>query len=139
LLPFIQSSINPFIYCFMSANFRRSMRNACNRCCAWSKVSRGCTRKSRNAEFDMETKSVNGTSKYSPTSVTNGRPGITTYSSVVSECWSAWSWMDYLHKGPQTERPQFTLVKISWNMNNRAFELPVLDCIADSLCVVILP
>lgn len=29
LLPYVQSCINPFIYCFMSNNFRRSVRNMC--------------------------------------------------------------------------------------------------------------
>ncbi|ELU09923.1 hypothetical protein CAPTEDRAFT_224153 [Capitella teleta] len=86
LLPYIQSCTNPLIYSFMSNNFRRSMRNACRaRCHVCFRIARACTR-SRQSEFDMETKSVNGTSKYSPTSVSNARAGRTIYTSVVSEC-----------------------------------------------------
>lgn len=87
LLPYLQSCTNPIIYCFMSNNFRKSMRNACRtRCHVCTRFAQAVTN-SRHCDFDMETKSMNSTSKYSPTSVTNARNGRTMYTSIVSECW----------------------------------------------------
>lgn len=82
LLPYIQSAMNPIIYCFMSKNFRRSLRMAVwmNCHCDPARVLR---RRQTQLQFSMETRSaINGTvtSKYWPS-----RQGRSSTLSVVSD------------------------------------------------------
>ena len=70
LLPYIQSSMNPIIYGFMSKNFRRSLQTSCQERC----YNECCAKRSRHFEMDLETKSMsyNGTyvTKFSHTAST---------------------------------------------------------------------
>ena len=80
LLPYIQSASNPLIYCFMSKNFRWSLRTACRSCCHCDPAT-VMHRKRPHMEFDMDTKSVtiNGTytSRMSPGATRNARTSVT--------------------------------------------------------------
>ncbi|KAK2141857.1 hypothetical protein LSH36_1031g00010 [Paralvinella palmiformis] len=83
LLPYIHSCINPIIYSFMSNNFRRSLRTGCRACSRWERH-RSFGGHPNRAEFDMDTRSVNGHSMYSPmyTTKTTARP----FATIVTDC-----------------------------------------------------
>lgn len=71
LIPLVHSCINPIVYCFMSRNFRRAMRQQLGRCCA------SCDRSSPYGaqRDDVNTTTTTGVSAWRSTGTTGSASG----------------------------------------------------------------